>query len=367
MKKILYIIPELHRGGAQTVLLNLVKYTHSQNYLNYIMQFDAKDEIIDEFYKYSEKIITCSNDDKGKEAFDEIKKLSPDLINTHIPISRFRLLYNLKKLKIPIIATIHTNRKKGKSSLILKLKYFLFQFLVNKLVFVADYSKECFISYYHNFKSKCTTIHNGLDILPSTTKVSDKDLDRYFEPGYFHVITVANLHRFKGYQYSIPAVHELIKSGYKIKYHILGKTIKHNTEKDIKPWIDNYISENKLEDSILLHGQTSDVESYLKRSDVYVLASEVELLSMAILGALATGTPVISTDAGGTREIIGLNNEYGILIKPFSVDAVVEAIKMVYNDRACLNKLNSQSIKRSKDFTNEVMGQKYLKLFKDYL
>jgi glycosyltransferase involved in cell wall biosynthesis len=57
-----------------------------------------------------------------------------------------------------------------------------------------------------------------------------------------------------------------------------------------------------LGDRLQLLGQRADTERILAASEIYLSASGGEVLSLAILEAMAAGCAVVATDAGGTRE-----------------------------------------------------------------
>lgn len=57
-----------------------------------------------------------------------------------------------------------------------------------------------------------------------------------------------------------------------------------------------------LGEHVLMLGRRQDTERLLAASDVYLSLSAGEVLSVAILEAMAAGCPVVATDAGGTRE-----------------------------------------------------------------
>lgn len=77
-------------------------------------------------------------------------------------------------------------------------------------------------------------------------------------------------------------------------------------------------------------GERKDLPELYKIMDVFILPSRNEGISNTILEAMATGLPVIATDVGGNSELV-THNETGILIKPNSVESIVEAIRMYIN------------------------------------
>jgi glycosyltransferase involved in cell wall biosynthesis len=70
-----------------------------------------------------------------------------------------------------------------------------------------------------------------------------------------------------------------------------------------------------IEDSVVLRGRVGDVAGALRASDVFVLPSEVEGNSNAVLEAMATGLPVLSTRVGGTPLLVGPEGA-ALLVEP---------------------------------------------------
>lgn len=359
-KKLLFIITELHWGGAQSVLLNICQYFSDLGYSNTVIYFN-KDEIVNPlFYDYCDEILSCDQNNHFKEVIDTIHRVSPRIINTHIPVGRHRLYYELRKTKIPVIATVHTHSNLGNVSFIEKLKIWLFRHLVNKVVFVADFSKDYFVSHYFKSDKKCTTIHNGVTIPEHIDECSYS-----FSANKTHIISVANFRLLKGYQYAIPAFKELRAKFPNIQYHILGTAILTKPEEDASKWMKDYISENKLENDVILHGSQENVFPYLNSADIFLSASEQELLPMSILEAMNCSLPVVATDVGGVKEIIGKDNKYGILIEPMKIDKIVEGLSLLLNDSQKRYEMSKTAPSSVMDFTVEKMGQKYKELFEN--
>lgn len=53
---------------------------------------------------------------------------------------------------------------------------------------------------------------------------------------------------------------------------------------------------------------------YLGEANVYVCSSKYEGFNIAITEAAALGIPVVTTDVYGSKEFLGDNNEYGIVV-----------------------------------------------------
>jgi glycosyltransferase involved in cell wall biosynthesis len=121
----------------------------------------------------------------------------------------------------------------------------------------------------------------------------------------------------------------------------------------IKAELDKEIAERGLEQSIHLLGYREDVPELLAASDVLVLPSYREGTPRAISEALASKTPVVSTQIAGIPEQVP-HGECGLLIDPGDVDALVSALNRLLESeelrqkmsQACQSQVERFSIER---------------------
>lgn len=78
--------------------------------------------------------------------------------------------------------------------------------------------------------------------------------------------------------------------------------------------LESIISSYNLEDKIKLLGFKKNPYKYLGEANVYVCSSKYEGFNIAITEAAALGIPVVTTDVYGSKEFLGDNNEYGIVV-----------------------------------------------------
>lgn len=81
---------------------------------------------------------------------------------------------------------------------------------------------------------------------------------------------------------------------------------------------------------ILFAGYRTDVRNILKGSDIYICHSVHEALPISILEAIACSLPVITTDAGGTGEIVNERSQCGIKVNYGDVDGMADAMKQLF-------------------------------------
>ena len=57
----------------------------------------------------------------------------------------------------------------------------------------------------------------------------------------------------------------------------------------------------------------NDIPDLLEKADIYVMASEWEGLSIALIEALAAGLAIVATDAGSNDEVV-VSEESGLIV-----------------------------------------------------
>ena len=131
---------------------------------------------------------------------------------------------------------------------------------------------------------------------------------------------------------------------------ILGKG------KQYKP-LTELIKQYELEQDILLAGFDKNPYRYMTRADLYVHSSRFEGSPVALMEAVALGTPCVSTDCpSGPRETLQ-NGRYGKLVPVGDVDAMAHAIL-----ESLANPMPRDEVKKAAErFTVEASATAYLK------
>lgn len=95
---------------------------------------------------------------------------------------------------------------------------------------------------------------------------------------------------------------------------------------------------------VIFHGHIDEVEKYgiLKRSWALIMPSTQEGYGLAIMEAMACGTPPIAYDSGGPAEIIR-DGENGFLIPTGDYDILKWAVKRIVEDRGLVESMGSAS------------------------
>jgi len=129
---------------------------------------------------------------------------------------------------------------------------------------------------------------------------------------------VARWHPIKDHENLVRAVRQLADRGYSFRCALVGQGMEHqNTE------LTRLIERWGVADRMILAGPTNEVPAVMNALDLHVLASRSESLPVAVLEAMACGTPCAVTDVGDARHMVG---DTGWVAPPQDCVALADAI-----------------------------------------
>ena len=116
------------------------------------------------------------------------------------------------------------------------------------------------------------------------------------------------------------------------------------------------IEKLNLEDSVALAGKMphDKLLALLKASDLFVLNTGYEGFSHQILEAMALGTPVVTTHAGGNGEIITSGGN-GLLVPYNDEGTLVNAIVKLLREEGLSHELAAKAMETARSFSEERM------------
>ena len=103
-----------------------------------------------------------------------------------------------------------------------------------------------------------------------------------------------------------------------------------------------------------------------RQADIFVLPSQNEGMSIALLEAMASELPVVVTDTGGTEELVqeGVN---GHIVPWADVDTLVTHLRRLATDRALARRMGAASRACAEGFSWDTAAARYLELFETML
>lgn len=138
------------------------------------------------------------------------------------------------------------------------------------------------------------------------------------------LLSVGELIERKNHTTVIKAIAKLKeKTNVKIKYFIAGKGALEDTYRQL-------ISNLHIEQEVILLGFRNDISELCEASDIFILPSFQEGLSVALMEAMASGLPCIVSDIRGNNDLI--QEDGGFLLETENVSLWEEKINLLLMD-----------------------------------
>lgn len=320
---IIYVITKLELGGAQKVCLSLFKQFESSDTFD-VFLISGKDGKLVELVKDNNNVILLDNLKREISFLGIINEIR----------SFFRIIKEIKKIKNKYKEVlVHTHSTKagiigrwatffaGVKNRVHTIHGYAFHDHQNFVAWLLAYIPELLTSFIttHFVCVSSKDSNTGKKIFPKFKNSIIRaavEWDKFFIPAHklethpkniFTFGTVACFKKQKNLFDLLNAFKEVYAKNTLCRLEIIGDGI---LRSDIEKWI----TKNKLEKAIILHGWQENVAQIMIDWDCFVLSSLWEGLPCAVVEARLLKLPVLSYDTGGISEII-LNNKNGYLFK----------------------------------------------------
>ncbi len=187
------------------------------------------------------------------------------------------------------------------------------------------------------FLNKCFIINNWINLNSSLLNNGSTRQTKRAELGIgqddFVIISIGGCSPVKNHGFIIGLVKALVERGIKLTYLHVGTGIDENSEKDS-------VRKEGLETQITFAGNRADIPELLICSDVYLMPSLYEGLSIALLEAMYYNGIVIVNNAPGLNNLI-VNNETGYVIEVASKGEYIDKLLKISQGVSDTKKIKS--------------------------
>lgn len=371
MKKILFVIHDLHHGGAEKVLVNLVNNMDRKKFDITVMSLFGGG-VNEQFLKKDIKLIICHK--RAVRGNSKIMKLfSPqflfsyyikdkyDIIVSYLEGPSARIVSGCNDKNTRLISWIHVEQHDRNTACNAFRNYKEALECYKRFdctVCVSEDVKKDFQSIFSVEKPVYVLYNtNETDQIRELAKEPVDDIA--FKNGEIKLIGVGKLMPNKGFD-KLARIHaRLIKEGYKVHTYILGEGPERNK-------IEKIVDENGCADTFTLLGYRTNPYKYVAKCDIFVCSSLAEGFSTATTEALILGIPVVTTKVSGMEEMLGKNNEYGIVVDGTDKISLFCGIQDILNNPQLLQSYKYKSLIRGKDFSKEKTVEAVEQFFEDW-
>lgn len=334
-KTIVFYISSLAKGGAERCLVNLANLYANKGWKVTILTHFKESEEYSDVDSRIERIVLPDHFSgmsiqrvikRIKNLRSEILKVSPVCMVTFMRKNNLRAVLATRHSGIRLILSVRSTPEREYPGKVMK---FLARRLFGKADGVVFQTEDAAEFFPVKVRKKSKVIMNSVKkefLIPRYEGVRKKE-----------IVTVGRLNRVKNHELIVRAF-DAVKDefpGYVVKIYGGGEN------ENLK----NLIAERKLENRVLLMGNTDDVISSIKESSLFILSSDAEGMPNALIEAMSLGLPCISTDCpcGGPRMIIR-NGENGILIPVGDCEKLADSIRRVLSDSKFADSIGKEAI-----------------------
>ena len=332
MKKIVFFTGSMGRGGAERVISILSEHFVSQNWdvtivmllHNRASGYPLNDKV---------KVKTFFNENTGKikkmlcnirNVRAYIKETKPDVLVSFMAQNTLISGVACAGLGIRYIASERIDPSMVKRNFIYKKILNILYTRADKVIFQTERAKNYFDE---KIKNNSVIIGNPISV---TCEAQEKSTKK--------IVSVGRLTYQKNHKMLINAFSHVSKLYPDYILEIYGDGIEKNK-------LLEQVKNLGMEEKVFLCGNHPDIHEKIKDAQIFVLSSDFEGLSNALLEAMMMGIACISTDCAGSDEVIE-NKTNGILTGVGKEDELTNAIiELIENDG--LRKSISQKAKES--------------------
>lgn len=375
--KILHIIPNLKKGGAERLVIDIVRNLSqkNENTIKLILFEDKIEYDVDDIKNLIEIVpskvelsITKKHHLSISELQNTIELFQPDIIHTHL----FEAEIVSRSCTFPKAKWFTHSHDRMKS--------------LNNLILFTIKSKRDLTNYFEKrYMLKCYRKNGGNNFIAISEDISNFlrtvlpkdlqsiqllqnaiDLKRFEKPvdfvresdnSMFKLISIGRLDKNKNHQLLIDVVLDLKNRKIPIHLTIVG-------EGDERKALQEKIVRLNLSDQLSLVGLQEKVEMYLWNTDLYVHGANTEGFGLTLIEAMACGLPVVCTDGKGNRDLIQ-EGENGFMVGERDPKLLADNIELLLKNDNLRQEMGEKARKFTQGFGIEKYVESLLLLYKN--
>lgn len=358
--KILFFHFDLGNGGAEKVLINLLKG----------LDYNKYDITLYLLFKHGVNLPSLPSNVKLRYLFNRkpfrgithlLKLLSPKLLHkllikdkydieiAYIEGAPTRIISGCQDSHVKLYAWVHiqmhnTFFSSFRTAQEAKISYHRF----DKVLFVSNVAKNSFLIKTGWLDIPMDICHNVIDV-NEIKRLSSEEVCINISPSKINLCSVGRLNQQKGFIRLVNILGSL-KHDVTLDWqlYILGQG-------EQRQLIENAIAENGLQEHIYLLGYDANPYKYVSKMDVFVCSSYEEGYSTAVTESIVVGTPVITTNCAGMDEILS-DSGAGIIVENSDQD-LKDVLENLLKGKIDIQAMKINAVNRSTYFSQSNINE----------
>lgn len=352
--KILQVITSLRTGGAEKLIVDMVSRYRGRGYDVDVLLFDGeRTPFREELERQGVKVF-----DLGRgSVYNPLKlfRLLPflrryDIVHTHNTAPQLFAAVCSVFCRVVLVTTEHntSNRRRAWKCYVPVDRWMYGRY--RKVICISDKAKDNLSAYLGRDKNMIT-IYNGVDCLKYNIAKPYQD---FRELGKVIVTMVAGFRYQKDQDTLIKAVARLPEN---YELWLIGDGERRQVLEDLA-------IEKGVSDRVRFWGIRNDIPEMLKTSDIIVMSSHFEGLSLSSIEGMSVGHPFVASDVDGLHEI---TEGAGVLFPHGDDKTLADIIFRLANDKGYYLQVADKCQERASRYDIKNTVDAYLQVYDEVL
>jgi glycosyltransferase involved in cell wall biosynthesis len=230
-----------------------------------------------------------------------------------------------------------------------------------RILTVSETSKADILRYCDVPADRIIVVHNAIDerfATPPGDEEVARVRERYRLDGPF-ALYVGNIKPHKNLERLIDAFDLVRRGGFeRLELLIIGDQISKY------PRLRRAVDQHKLHKHVRFLGFVADdtLAALYRLATVFVFPSLYEGFGLPPLEAMASGTPVVTSNRTSLPEVVG---DAAVLVDPYSAASIAEGIQTVLSDAGLRQTLSARGLARAREFSWEASVRRIHEVYMD--
>jgi glycosyltransferase involved in cell wall biosynthesis len=361
--KVVHVVPMLSPGGAERVAVHIVTGLNRRRFEPAVISFTGRLGC-DLDYLLAESGVKVWYLGK-KPGFDYrmyyrlppvLRDFQPDIIHSHLHVLRYAFPFLLRHKKTSLLHTVHNLAEREIEPGLRWLQ----RYALHHGAFPVAVAEEVAVSLGRLYGIQpCSVIPNGIPTnyyARPQTACKEWRAREGFGPDDVLFVCVARFAPQKNHALLLKAFAQGPASDIHAHLVLVG-------EGDLRGQLDIQAKDLGIAAKVHFLGLRTDIPDVLGAMDVFVLSSDYEGNPLSVMEAMASGLPVVSTSAGGVRDLFESEKE-GLLVRLGDVQGLANAMTSLLINREARQSMGTAAKRRAREsFDVSTMIQAYEELY----
>jgi len=360
IKKVFFIIGKLEGGGAERVVLTLLRHLDRKRFTPFLVLFEKEGAFLGKV-PTDVIILDCERRRAGggirwfSNLVDFFRVERPDVALSFMWFSNAVTILSRFLARIPckVVVTEHStllgSREGFFTEIVRKMSILTLYRAADRILSISAAMKRQFVEIFWFPERKIATINNPVEITEILRQAEEKINDWDFQEDLPIVVGMGRLSPEKGFD-------NLIRAAGIVKIPFLLLLLGEGREERVFRELATHLGINNR---VAFTGFLANPFPYLRRSSVFVLSSRYEGFPTALVEAMAIGLPCIATRCPTGPEDIITDDVDGLLAPVENPEGIAQRIELLLAEPSIRARLGKAASERVREFDAPEITRRY--------